>query len=62
MTEPDDPLPALKAEIDQMLMLAPELARALSTWFQAFKKEGFNDSQALYLSAVQITQNAGKAP
>lgn len=60
--EPTDPLPALRAEIDQMVMLAPELARNVRGFYDAFKAEGFTDTQALYLAAVQLTQGAGKAP
>ena len=58
----DDPLVVLRAEIDQMIALAPEVARAARGMFQAFKAEGFTDSQALYLIAVQLKDTPGKAP
>jgi hypothetical protein len=58
----DDPLPALRAEIDQMLMLAPELVRSARAWFDAFQGEGFSDEQALYLTAAQLTGKPGAPP
>lgn len=60
--DPEDPLPKLRAELDQMLMLAPEMARAARAWYEAYKGEGFEDSQALYLTAAQLLQNPGEAP
>lgn len=59
---PTDPLSALVAGIDQMLMVAPQLARAAAGWHDAFKAEGFTDSQALYLTACQLHQQPGSAP
>lgn len=59
---PDDPLPLLRAELDQMLALAPELARVARGYFDVFKAEDFSDSQALYLTAVQLKDSPGKAP
>lgn len=59
---PEDPLPALRAEIDQMLAMAPELTRTYRSYFEAFTDKGFSESQALYLTAAQVLQNPGKAP
>jgi hypothetical protein len=57
-----DQLAVLRAEIDQMAALAPELARVAHAWFDAFKEAGFDDKQALYLAASQVLQNPGTAP
>lgn len=59
---PDDPLPRIRAEMDQMVELAPELARLAYGWFEAFSDAGFADSQALYLAAAQMLQDPGTAP
>ena len=59
---PEDLLVVLRAQIDQMAMLAPEMARSTRDWFDAFTSVGFTDSQALYLTAVQLKDNPGKAP
>lgn len=60
--EPEDPLPDLIASLDQLLALAPELARTYRGYYEAFMARGFSDSQALYLSACQVLQTPGKAP
>ena len=60
--DPEDPLPALRAQMDQMLMLAPELARAARAFFDAYKAQGFEDKQALYLTAAQLLQDPGTPP
>jgi hypothetical protein len=57
-----DPLPGLRANLDQMAAMAPEIARVARAWFQAFGEQGFTDTQALYLTAAQILQNPGTAP
>lgn len=62
MPNPDDPLPALRAELDQVLAMAPELARMARGYFDAFKGEAFADAQALYLTAVQLKGTPGTAP
>lgn len=59
---PVDPLPVLQAEIDQMVALAPELARAAYGAFSAYQAEGFTANQALYLTAAQLHQSPGDAP
>lgn len=59
---PDDPLPALQAEVDQMAAMAPMIAGAAKAYFEAFTAEGFGESQALYLTISQIHSNPGKAP
>lgn len=59
---PEDPLPALRAEIDQSVAMAPEFARWARGQYDAFIAQGFNESQALYLTAVTIKDNPGKAP
>lgn len=60
--DPVDQLAVLRAEIDQMVKLAPELARTAMAWFEAFTAEGFNEKQALYLTASQILQTPGTPP
>jgi hypothetical protein len=59
---PDDPLPKLRAELDQTIALAPEIARVAFGFYAAFLTEGFNASQALYLTVGQLHQNPGTAP
>lgn len=59
---PEDPLPALRAELDQALAMAPELARMAWGYYETFKAQGFSDSQAVYLTACQIHQGPGGAP
>jgi hypothetical protein len=59
---PADPLIALQAEIDQMLALAPELARVARGAFDAYQGEGFTANQALYLTAAQLHSSPGDAP
>ena len=59
---PDDPLPALRAGIDQMVTMAPELARAIRGYVDAFEAEGFTTSQALYLTMAQVQETPGEAP
>lgn len=58
----EDNLAALRAQMDQGLMLAPELARATRAWYDAFLAQSFGDSQALYLAAVQLVQHPGRCP
>lgn len=60
--QPDDPLPALLAALDQALSMAPQLARMARGYFDAFEHEGFTASQALYLTAAQIHSTPGSAP
>ena len=59
---PHDPLPAFRAEIDQALMVAPELGRVAQAYFAAFTEEGFSSKQALYLTAAQLLQTPGTPP
>lgn len=60
--DPEDPLPKMIADLDQLAAMAPQLARMARVWFDAFEAEGFNAAQALYLSACTIVQDTGKAP
>ena len=65
MTEPEhseDPLPALRAQLDQLIATAPEIARVALGFHEAFVTEGFSDRQALYLTAAQLLQSPGTAP
>jgi DNA polymerase IIIc chi subunit len=57
-----DQLVLLRAEVDQMIGLQPEIARLARATFKAFRSEGFTDNQALYLTAVQLKGNPGVAP
>lgn len=50
----EDGLAALRAELDQAIAVAPEIARAASGYFVAFTAEGFSEAQALYLVAIQL--------
>lgn len=60
--DPVDQLAALIAGIDQMVAAAPQLARAAKGWYDAFEEEGFTSSQALYLAACELLQDAGSPP
>lgn len=60
--DPSDPLVALRAQLDQISMVAPEVAALARSWFDAFKARGFADNQACYLTAVELLQNPGVAP
>jgi hypothetical protein len=60
--DPVDPLPQLRAEMDQMIAIMPEIARTGFNWYRAFMGEGFSDTQALYLTACELIQHPGKAP
>lgn len=60
--EPIDHLAILRAALDQALALAPELARTYRAYFEALQAVGFDDRQALYLTACQALQNPGTPP
>lgn len=60
--DPIDQLAVLRAEIDQMVKLAPEIARTARAWFDSFRAEDFSEKQALYLTASQVLQNPGTPP
>jgi hypothetical protein len=60
--EPIDQLAVLRAQLDQMIAIMPEMARTAWAWFGVFQGEGFSDKQALYLTACQMIQNPGTAP
>lgn len=66
MTEPEsdplDELAMLRAQLDQAIALAPELARCARGYFDAFAECGFSEKQALYLAAAQMLQDPGSAP
>lgn len=59
---PEDPLPKLRADLDQFAASAPELARAWRAAHQAFVAVGFSESQALYLTASQFLGGPGTPP
>lgn len=52
--EPVDPLITLRAELDQFIAMAPEMARTVRAAFDSYIAEGFTESQALYLTVAQI--------
>jgi hypothetical protein len=62
MDEPKDQLAVMRAQLDQMIALMPEIAHTAQAWYAAFLAEGFADRQALYLTAAEILQNPGSAP
>lgn len=59
---PEDPLPDLIAALDQVIAMAPQMARTARGYFNAFVAEGFMEKQALYLTACQLMDSPGKAP
>lgn len=59
---PQDQLAILRAEIDQSIALAPEVARMAYGQFHAFRGEGFTADQALYLTACGLHSTPGDAP
>lgn len=62
MLDADDPLHVLRAELDQALAQAPELARMTRGFFDAYRGENFSEAQSLYLTVTQIQQHPGTAP
>lgn len=60
--QPHDPLIALRAQLDQAIAMAPELARTTRGYVDAYLAEGFTERQALYLATAQILQHPGTAP
>jgi 5-formaminoimidazole-4-carboxamide-1-beta-D-ribofuranosyl 5'-monophosphate synthetase len=59
---PDDPYPAMMAEIDQAIAVAPQMARAVKGYYAALTDEGFNEKQAAYFTAAYFTENDLEAP
>ncbi len=57
-----DPLVRLRAELDQAVAMAPELARTARGYYEAFGAEGFSERQALFLTIAELLQNPGVAP
>lgn len=57
---PDDSLPGLIASIDQLVALAPQMARAGRGLFDAYLDEGFSEAQAM--AAAQLIQDPGSPP
>jgi hypothetical protein len=62
MSDFDDPLPQIRAEIDQAIATIPELTPLAKAWFDGFVKQGFGERQAPYLTAVQLQSTPGNAP
>lgn len=58
----EDPLPDMQASFDQLIASAPEFARLTRGYVTAFEAEGFTTGQALYMTAVSMTQTPGTAP
>lgn len=52
--EPIDPLPALRAEIEQAAKNAPDVARLANAVYTALVDEGFTSPQALWLTACNF--------
>ena len=59
---PQDQLAILRADIDQSIAIAPELARMAYGQYRAFAGEGFTADQALYLTACHLYKTPGDAP
>lgn len=57
-----DPLPAMIANLDQVIATAPHLARVARGLFDAFTGAGFAEKQALYLTASHLISTPGSAP
>jgi len=57
-----DQLAVLRAQMDQLVKLAPEIARCARAWMDAFRGEGFDDKQALWLAVCELLQNPGAPP
>lgn len=56
-----DPLVRMIAEIDQAIAHAGLIARTCRGYYDAFREEGFTESQSLYLALGQFHGN-GKTP
>jgi hypothetical protein len=59
---PDDPLPKLIADIDQMIATAPRLGQAAWGFYEGFRAAGFTDNQSLFLVAVQLKDPPFRGP
>lgn len=62
MSDFDDPLPQIRADIDQAIATIPELVPLAKAWYDGFVDQGFSDRQALYLTACQMHSSPGNAP
>lgn len=51
---PDDPLPAIRAEVDQLLANAPLYAEAIKGLYNTYTDQGFTEKQALYLAVTHV--------
>ena len=52
--DPQDPMPALIAAIDQACATAPAIAQYARALFVAFTDEGFTEAQALQLTIARM--------
>jgi hypothetical protein len=59
---PEDPLPALRAELDQAIAMLPELGRTVRAHYDEFVSQGFDSHAALYLTAVWLKDNPTLTP
>lgn len=57
---PDDQLAVLRAQLDQAEMLFPLVGNVAKAYFDAMVAIGFNETQALYLTAAQLHSTPGR--
>jgi hypothetical protein len=57
---PYDPIPALEAELEQLEVSIPRIAKIAKVWFDGFVAEGFEPRFAVYLTACELFQSPGK--
>ena len=50
---PEDPLPAMLADIDQGLAMLPHWAKVVHSQYEALRSEGFTPHHALYYLALK---------
>ncbi len=57
---PDDPIPKLLAEVDQLAAEAPIRAKIVRAVFDALVAEGFDQAPALYLTVAMVSGDPGR--
>jgi hypothetical protein len=59
---PEDPLPRMIVEIDQIIANSREIARMNKGLYDSYIEAGFNKCQALYLVGCMTTGKPGESP
>jgi len=51
---PEDPLPAMVAALDQLMMVVPQTAKAVHAVYTAYLEAGFSEGQAFEITMAYI--------